>query len=112
MKTYRLYAMPYTLETAQDAEKERFSRVTADYVLIYTAKRRKNCAEITEAEAHRLSKAERQWLFDCNTALLAEDAKKRSGDIMKNLSDMVDRLETALAAQKELEERRDRADGD
>lgn len=110
-KTYRLYAMPYNAETVGAAEKERFSRVAADYVLIYTAKRVKNAVQVTEAEAHRLSGSERQWLFDCNTALLAEETKRHSGEILQNLSEKLDKLESALAAQKEIEERRNGADG-
>ena len=103
-KKYRLYALPATEETVRKAEKARFSRITVDYVLIYKIGRMDNAVEITESEAHRLTEAERQWLQDCNLALIAEKTKDNMSGILMSLSQKVDALEKALAAQKLKEE--------
>lgn len=104
-KKYRLYALPTTDETVRRAEKERFSRITVDYVLIYKpGKPVKDAAEITDAEAYRLTEAERRWLWDCNVALIVDATKENMGGIMQNLSEKVDALEAALEKQKQAEE--------
>ena len=107
MNKYRLFALPYTAETMKEAERERFVRATADYILIYTNKRKKpeNCAEITENEVYRLTGPETMWLYDCNVALILEETRKNAGAVAQNLSDRLDELEAALKRQRENERR-------
>ena len=104
MRKYRLYALPYTSETVRTAERERFSRIAADYILIYTPKRRIDGVEITKAEAHRLSAPERRWIYDCNTALIAEQTRRHETEILQDLSDKIDKLEISLRKQREIEQ--------
>ena len=101
---YRLFVLPLNEETVRKAEQARFSRITVDYVLIYKAGTMKNAVEVTEAEAHRLTEAERRWLLDCNLALIAEKTKENMGGVLQSLSEKVNALETALKKQKEMEE--------
>lgn len=104
MKKYRLYALPYTVEAVRTAERERFSRIAADYILIYTHRKRADGVEITNTEAHRLSAPERRWLYDCNTALIAEQSRRQQGEILQSLSDKIDKLEISLRKQREIEQ--------
>lgn len=101
---YRLYVLPTTDETVRTAEKMRFSRITADYVLIYRTGRMQNAVEVTESEAHRLTEAERRWLLDCNLALISEKTRENMGGVLKSLSEKIDALEIALEKQKQIEE--------
>ena len=103
-KKYRLFALPATDESVRRAEKERFSRINIDYVLIYKTGTVRDAAEITEAESHRLTEAERRWLYDCNLALIAEATKNNMGGILNNLSQKVDALAAALEAQRKAEQ--------
>ena len=101
---YRLYALPLTEENVRKAESKRFSRITVDYVLIYNAGLLRGGVEITEAEAYRLTEAERRWLRDCNLALIAEKTRENMGGVLQSLSEKVNALEEALKKQKEIEE--------
>ena len=104
-KKYRLFALPTTEENVRRAEKERLSRITVDYVLIYkSGKPVKDAAEITDAEAYRLTEAERRWLFDSNLALIMEESKNNVDGIMESFSKKLDALEAALEKQKQAEE--------
>ena len=103
-KKYRLYALPMNEESVRKAERERFSRITGDYVLIYRTGRMSKAVEVTESETHRLTEAERRWLYDCNMALIAEATHENMGGVLQSLSAKVDALEKALAEQKEAEE--------
>ena len=95
---YRLYAMPTNNETAALAQENRFCRVTAAYVLIYTADEIETgkAVEISEDEVDRLASADRDWLLGCNLTLIAEDAKAREKEISAALSEKIEQLEKAL----------------
>ena len=107
MTKYRLYASPYSAEALKNAERERFVRATADYILIYTTRRKKpeNSVEITENEVYRLTGPETMWLYDCNVALILEETRKNAGAVAQNLSSRLDELENALQRQRENERR-------
>lgn len=102
---YKLYALEMKRETIELAGTERFSRVTPFYVLIYTAgDAPKDSIELSGSETKRLSDEDERWLLDCNIVILREETEKREPEIIKDLSDRVERLEAALAAKrKELE---------
>lgn len=104
-KHYRLWALAYSAEAMEEAYRQRFSRVGADYILIYSAKKPKlPCAEVTEDEVFRLTGAEGRWLQDCNVTLILEETKRNSGEMLKDLGRKIDALETALRQQREIEE--------
>ena len=81
---YKLYAARTSNEIIRRAEVERFTRVTADYTLIYSDndKIMENTLRgieytIIEGEdAKRLSTADKDWLMNCNFAIIAEEAIK------------------------------------
>ncbi len=108
VKKYRLYAIPYSLENVEFASEFRFSRVTSDYILIYTQKARMNipvgkAAEVKENDISLLSKMDGAWLFDCGLSLFADIAANQSKDSIGKLSEMVSRLEEELEAESRKE---------
>lgn len=100
---YKLYALESNGEGIEIASKERFSRITKFYILVYCkdGKPPKNGAEITQTETHRLSAADEQWLLDCNMAILAEEAKKNEAEITKKMSERLEEIEKLLKSGKE-----------
>lgn len=104
-KKNRLFAMLYSTENVDYAARFRFSRVTPDYILLYTDKARikpptGKAAEIKEDDLSELTAMDESWLFDCGITLLAERTAAHQEDGLKRFSDMVDRLEEELKAQK------------
>lgn len=101
-KTYRLYVLKPDADGIGAAVKERFYRATPRYVLVYTAGEiAAKHAEITENEAHRLSKGDAEWLRGCFVVLAAEELKKRESEIAAVVSERLNALEVALKAEKE-----------
>lgn len=89
----------YNIEAAS---KNRFHRVTADYILIY---RRGKCGygevEVKGDDLKRLTKLDREWLSDCNMAILAEESGAAADATAEKLRNMIDELETALRTERE-----------
>lgn len=101
IKSYRLYAMKLSNTSIERAMGERFSRVTPEYVLVYTdSEKPENAIQLEESEASLMTQADAQWLLDCNVALIAEEAARQKPEILRQLSDKVDELEEALKAEK------------
>lgn len=103
---YKLYAMELNEDNMKTATKWRFSRGTIapfpGYILIYTDKEAPNGAiEITEATANRLSEEDESWLLDCNMLILAEETEKRKPEILKELNERVEMLESVLKEKTE-----------
>ena len=101
-KKYRLYAMPVKNENIQDAQTERFSRITPEYVLIYTRHVKKDLPEITDKNIKVLSDSDRQWLSDCNMALIGEEVSRGSNEFVAEMSRKIAELEKALVKEKGL----------
>lgn len=96
----KLFALLYSTENVEYAAKHRFVRVTPGYILIYTEKSRLKpptgkSVEIKKDSLNTLTAMDESWLFDCGLSLLAEHTAANT-DGLKNLSDMVDRLEMKL----------------
>lgn len=96
----KLFALLYSTENVEYAAKHRFVRVTPGYILIYTDKSRLKpptgkAVEIKKESLNTLTAMDKSWLFDCGLSLLAEHTAANT-DGLKNLSDMVDRLEMKL----------------
>ena len=108
---YRLYALPLTSNNIKTAAQERFSRATPSpapgYVLVYTdGEKPRGSEEITKERVNLLSPADERWLFDSNTALIAEQIELHKPDVMAGLSQSIEALETELRKRKkELESR-------
>lgn len=104
IKKYRLFALPYSFENVEYASEFRFSRVTPEYILIYTQKARLvvpvgKAAEVKENDISLLSKLDEAWLFDCGLSLFADIAANQKTEDVARLSDMVSRLEEELEAE-------------
>ena len=101
MIKYRLFALPPTNEGIEVAQKNRFSRVTKDYALVYSDEEVKGGKEVTEENLYRLTKADSKWIQDCNYAIIFEETKRKEKEISANLSDTINRLEEVLKESKE-----------
>ena len=96
---FRLCAMPTTAEATATIEGQRFSRITADYTLIYTAdeKTPEEWVILSDGDAGRLTPEDRRWLNDCNAALIAEEAARQRPRIIRKLADLLDDIERNMA---------------
>lgn len=104
-RRFRLYAMKATEEAVEAASKERFSRITASYVLVYkNGKKPEHSVEIYGDSLRVLSAAERDWILDCNTLLILEATEKRGSEIRAAVSEKISALERELEAQRVREE--------
>ena len=86
----------------------RFSRVTADYILIYDRKTRLkppfgNVIEIKKEEIWDLTEMDRAWILDCGRSIFSEEFRRNQAKSAANMSAMLDRLEQEL--EKETKER-------
>lgn len=102
---YRLFALPMGERAMEAAQNERFSRICTGYALIYTTNAVPGGVEVSEAESRaRLTKTEAEWLLDCNTVILAEEAKRNEKKTLESLSKRMAALEAALAEAKQKED--------
>lgn len=110
---YRLWAFGMNEESVAAAAEARFSRANAEYVLIYAQRKPKlPCAEVTEKDVRRLTKAEAQWLLDCGYTLFSEALEKNGGNMAQSIGEKMDALEAALKRQKAIEDADRNADGE
>lgn len=105
-KKYQLFAFPLKQETIEEATKHRFNRINNKYVLVYEVHDKvyaKNNAYhiISEKEIGCLTEAEKLWLIECNTILIAEESNRKSDDIMKSFGEKLNRLEEELKREAE-----------
>ena len=95
---YELFALRSTDENMSRILSNRFSRVTPKYALVYTNKdAAENAVPIRNEDIRRLTKADEQWLLECNVRIIAEETKKSIHENGNKLNVMVDNLESALA---------------
>lgn len=108
IQKYRLFAMNYALENVDFASSFRFSRVTPEYILIYTQRKRLNppvgkAIEVKEDDISLLTKLDEAWLFDCGISLFADIATRQRKEDVDRLADMVNRLEEELEVESRKE---------
>ena len=102
MNQYQLYVMPTTGENIDIASGERFSRITLQYILIYSDKEQKaNAIPVNGVDLKRLTEADIQWVNDCLVMLFAEAIKKHPKDLKSSLENKIKALENALKAEAE-----------
>lgn len=95
--SYKLYAMEATYDNVLVATKEKYYRITADYILVYSAgEAPENSVEFTDDDSVRLSDSEMQWLFDINVELLQEQIAKETPQIVERLSAYLNQLEKGV----------------
>lgn len=110
MNNYSLYVMRCTQETIAVAEKERFSRITPEYVLVLAKLRPATVksVEIPKDSLRKLSRNDKVWIKDCFVVLTAEELKAKEADIVESLSDKISKLETALQEEQNKLERNEK----
>ena len=100
--SYKLFAMEATYENVLVATKEKYYRITADYILVYTnGDAPENSVEFTDGDAVRLSDSEMQWLFDINVELLQEQIAKETPQIVERLSAYLNQLEKGVTGHEQ-----------
>lgn len=101
--TYKLYAAEMNRENVEKAEKERFSRVTANYMLLYrrTKPRHIPAVEVKGNDLRRLTESDRLWLADCIATLLGEAAGRRQETAAQRVNEMLTAWEKELQKTRE-----------
>lgn len=112
MAAYKLYAAQVSRETAEKLDRERFYRMTADYVLLYRQAKPRNipCVEVKGADLRRLTDGDRLWLADCIATALAQAAKK-SRTSAQRVNQLLDLWEKELEKEKAELDKEAQADG-
>lgn len=102
MNDYSLFIMRCTQEAIVVAEKERFSRITPEYILILSKLRPAavKCVEVPQESLRRLSHNDKSWIKDCLVVLTAEELKAKETEIISSLDDKIGELEAALREEK------------
>lgn len=104
-KKYVLYALELTDENLQIVQDKRFYRITSQYILLYEINLPfTNYTHIGDSEMGYLSDADKQWLLDCNMAIIAEETIKKQDKIAASMGQMLERFEKALQSEKSKEE--------
>lgn len=103
---YQLYAMPYSPEAVSDAVNHRFNRINGKYILIYECNKSVYVPTtgyhiIEQNEVDCLSEAEKLWLIECNTILIAEESEKNADQILQSFAEKLQRLEEELKKESE-----------
>lgn len=111
-REYRLYLLPLDESGLRIAVAERFSRITSKYVLVYSENQIEKSVEITEKDLKRLSSAEKDWLFECNIAIIAEETERNAPNIIKMMSEKLDLLDEELGKMDDLSEQEVMDDGE
>lgn len=96
MIKYDLYALPINETNLESVSNERFGRITRDYALIYSQSAPRDSVKLTDDDAYRLTAGDKQWLRDCNIAIIAEEMQENEADICSILSEQIDELEKRL----------------
>jgi len=97
LNAYKLYAMPTKPETIDGMGYQRFSRITAEYTLVYTdGEAPQPSAELTDEDAGRLTEGDRNWLLACNTRLLVEEIERQKPEMLRRLGEKIEEFETIL----------------
>ncbi len=102
MATYKLYAAAVSRETAEKLERERFYRMTAEYVLLYRKAKPRNipCVEVKGADLRRLTDGDRLWLSDCIAAVLAQAAAQKKNATAQRVNQLLDLWEKELEKER------------
>ena len=108
IRKYRLFFLKYSVENVDFASEHRFTRVTPDYILIYTqrARLRPPCGKAIELKGSDLSSLtdlDREWILDCGRSVFSDILAKQNRESTERLVEMVDRLERELALEAEKE---------
>lgn len=99
----RIFAAIATAEHANAAKKERFHRITPEYILVYGEHAPGNGCEWPVVEGNnlkRLTEEDETWLFGCCVVFYTELLKERSGNVRENLSVLIDKLEQELESER------------
>ena len=96
--TYKLYAAEVSRLNVEKAERERFSRVTANYMLLYrrTKPRHIPAVEVKGDDLRRLTESDRLWLADCIATLLGQAAGRRQETVAQRVNEMLTAWEKEL----------------
>ena len=105
-KKYQLYAIPYSKRAVEYAINHRFNRINGKYILVYESNESVYVPTtgyhiIEQNEVDYLSEAEKLWLIECNTILIAEETQKNADQILQSFGEKLQRLEEELKKEAE-----------
>ena len=93
-EAYKLYALEATYDNVLLAMTEKYYRITAEYILIYTSgDAPPNSVELQESDAGRLNDSEKQWIFGINVKLLQEKISQETPAIVQRLNELLKAIE-------------------
>ena len=99
-KTYKVYAMLLNNENVEIANKERFHRMTPEYIMVFTqAEMPEMSYEIKAEDYNHLTEYDRKWIRDCAVAVAMEAVQAE--DTAEKTMEILERIEKALQAQAE-----------
>ena len=101
--TYKLYAAEVSRLNVEKAERERLSRVTANYMLLYRRPKPRHipAVEVKGDDLRRLTQSDRLWLADCIATLLGEAAGRRQETVAQRVNEMLTAWEKELQKTRE-----------
>ena len=102
MTKYRLYVLKTDADGIAKASATRFSRLTGNYILVYTEEKMQ-APEITEEEIWRLTEMDSRWLLKCNIQLALEDFRGRQEEIAQTVLNKLKIVEDELAKKQRAE---------
>lgn len=100
LKTYSLYILDPQKNDLQSVSKRyRFFRVSPEYILVYTEKK-KPVGAVKVEKSERLSPTEIAWLMQCNMQI-QEEIFRDNADMAKAMADFLKDLEKELKSEQE-----------
>lgn len=101
MKKYKLYALRQSEKNINSALKEKFYRITGQYILVYTTKKRpENAVKITDKDINQLTVGDYIWLQECNKEIIDRETEKNMPKVEEHMRSVLERLENELANEK------------
>lgn len=99
-EAYKLYALEATYDNVLLAMKEKYYRITAEYILIYTSgDAPPNSVELQESDAGRLNDSEKQWIFGINVKLLQDKISQETPAIVQRLNELLKAIEERVVVE-------------
>lgn len=104
---YALYAMSNTDKNVDFAMREKHSRITPTYILIYSSRHIRRGTEVAGEDLALLTEADEKWLVDCEHAVVAEYIAKHSEEVRKSQEKFIKEFSDELEKEKQRLEKAD-----
>lgn len=102
-KIRKIYAFPLTDTNIATATKERFNRVTSEYILTFSLDKVPGGSEISGENCKLLSDADNEWIAECIYVIAKEYATVHSMQNAEYQRKFLEEFEDELKKQQEVE---------